>query len=446
MSSNRAKKLVPTTDLYVEPSVFFRYPLAQIIICPLVLLAVDVSLANPVGPINMFSLDALVQAFIEFWSHLPLPTLLAVKMIVIFFIFETLLLRFVPGRKHYGPVSPHGYTPEYVLNGVPCFLLTVTAFVVGSTEYGLGYYSMGIVHQNLGEIIITLTLSVKVIVFILYLKGVYAPSGKDCVVKKDDFWYNYFWGVELYPYIGRISLKQLVNCRLGMMSWPIIVISCCFSQQNTFGYISNSMLLSAFLQIVYVFKFYVWESGYLGSIDIMHDRFGYYLCWGCLCWIPGYYTSPGVWLAYHPITIPTWGCVLIVFFGLLGTLVNYLADLQRQEVRKHAGNCMVWGKKAEVVNVEYVTIDGKKRKSILLTSGWWGISRHFHYLPELLAAFCWCVPALDGGLMPYGYFFMLVVLLFDRQLRDEVRCSTKYGSGWKEYCHKVPYKIIPYLY
>ena len=21
-------------------------------------------------------------------------------------------------------------------------------------------------------------------------------------------------------------------------------------------------------------------------MDIMHDRAGYYLCWGCLCWVP----------------------------------------------------------------------------------------------------------------------------------------------------------------
>ena len=25
-----------------------------------------------------------------------------------------------------------------------------------------------------------------------------------------------------------------------------------------------------------------WETGYWGSMDIMHDRAGYYICWGCL--------------------------------------------------------------------------------------------------------------------------------------------------------------------
>ncbi|RYY32672.1 hypothetical protein EON62_05075, partial [archaeon] len=33
-------------------------------------------------------------------------------------------------------------------------------------------------------------------------------------------------------------------------------------------------------------QFFWWETGYLASIDIMHDRAGYYICWGCLVWVP----------------------------------------------------------------------------------------------------------------------------------------------------------------
>lgn len=32
------------------------------------------------------------------------------------------------------------------------------------------------------------------------------------------------------------------------------------------------------------------------------------------------------------------------------------------------------------------------KESILLVSGWWGVVRHFNYLPELAAAFLWTVP------------------------------------------------------
>jgi 7-dehydrocholesterol reductase len=34
--------------------------------------------------------------------------------------------------------------------------------------------------------------------------------------------------------------------------------------------------------MAYLVKFYMWETGYWGSMDIQHDRAGYYICWGCL--------------------------------------------------------------------------------------------------------------------------------------------------------------------
>lgn len=175
----KRSKLEPTTNRYVEPSVFFRYPLLQILICPLVLLAVDVNLSHEVQLDRSMPYHSRAQEWVVyFFHHLPYPTLLAVKMMGMFALFETLLLRFVPGKIGYGPVSPMGDRPMYRLNGVPCFLITLAAFVLGSSEFGYDLYHMGIVVENLGEIVMTSILSVKVLVFLLYLKGVYAPSGR----------------------------------------------------------------------------------------------------------------------------------------------------------------------------------------------------------------------------------------------------------------------------
>lgn len=33
---------------------------------------------------------------------------------------------------------------------------------------------------------------------------------------------------------------------------------------------------------MYITKFFHWEMGYMNSMDIQHDRAGFYLCWGCL--------------------------------------------------------------------------------------------------------------------------------------------------------------------
>lgn len=45
-----------------------------------------------------------------------------------------------------------------------------------------------------------------------------------------------------------------------------------------------------------------WETGYWGTMDIMHDRAGYYICWGCLVWVPSVYTSPALFLTQVPLT------------------------------------------------------------------------------------------------------------------------------------------------
>lgn len=45
--------------------------------------------------------------------------------------------------------------------------------------------------------------------------------------------------------------------------------------------------------------------------------------------------------------------------------VNHQKDI----VRRTDGNCMIWGKKAEVIRATYKTADGKDHESLLLCSG-----------------------------------------------------------------------------
>jgi len=41
------------------------------------------------------------------------------------------------------------------------------------------------------------------------------------------------------------------------------------------------------------------------------------------------------------------------------------------------------------------------------------------------------------------YPLYYVALLFPRQVEDDKRCAAKYGPLWKQYCKKVPYRIVP---
>ena len=115
-------------------------------------------------------------------------------------------------------------------------------------------------------------------------------------------------------------------------------------------------------------------------------------------------------------------------------------------VRKTNGDCLVWGKKPTIIRAKYITLDGTEAENILLASGYWGISRHFHYIPELCLAFCWCTTAMFTNLIPYAYFILLVILLTHRSIRDDNKCFNKYGDYWVEYRKLVPYKIIPRIF
>jgi len=129
--------------------------------------------------------------------------------------------------------------------------------------------------------------------------------------------------------------------------------------------------------------------------------------------------------------------------GVACTFLNYWADYQRVYFRATKGDCLIWGRKPVFLEARYTTTKGEKHASLLLASGWWGVSRHWHYVPELGAAFFWCLPA--GLYSPLGmsYFVFLTILLVDRSFRDDYRCGEKYGKDWEKYKALVPWRIIP---
>jgi 7-dehydrocholesterol reductase len=152
-----------------------------------------------------------------------------------------------------------------------------------------------------------------------------------------------------------------------------------------------------------------------------------------------------MYLVLHPIDLGTGLALAIFAIGTASILINYMADRQRQLVRATNGDCKVWGKKPVVTVATYQTEGGETKQNLLLASGWWGVARHFHYIPELAGAFFWSVPALFDNFSPYFYVCFLTALLFDRAFRDDIRCAKKYGMYWKSYCQLVPYKIIPFV-
>jgi protein-S-isoprenylcysteine O-methyltransferase Ste14 len=84
-----------------------------------------------------------------------------------------------------------------------------------------------------------------------------------------------------------------------------------------------------------------------------------------------------------------------------------------------------------------------KAGSKLITSGWWGVSRHINYLGDWLMALSWCLPCGFATPIPYFYPIYFGILLLHRERRDDHKCRTKYGEDWEKYCKIVKYRIIP---
>jgi 7-dehydrocholesterol reductase len=248
------------------------------------------------------SLRAFIDAgesLAEIWPSPVDPT--AWKLIGGFMGTQLALMRLVPGKTSYGPVTPAGNVPEYTSNGFQCFVLSVALFLGGA--FGAQLYNGGVVFDYLPEIISALNVFSFGLCLVLYIKGAFLwPSSSDCGVSGNPV-FDFYWGTELYPRILGWDVKLFTNCRCGMMFWAVGILSYACKQRELFGSVSDSMLVSVAIQLVYVGKFFWWEAGYMRSIDIMHDRAGYYLCWGCLVWVPSVYTSQAMYLVRNPISL-----------------------------------------------------------------------------------------------------------------------------------------------
>ena len=82
---------------------------------------------------------------------------------------------------------------------------------------------------------------------------------------------------------------------------------------------------------------------------------------------------------------------------------------------------------ANEAGLQYMTTSSGRK---LLTSGWWGRSRHPNYLGDWIMGWAWCLPCGFSTPIPYFYVLYFAVLLWHRQLRDDDECRKKYGAEY----------------
>lgn len=377
------------------------------------------------------------------WSHFPAPSAAGAAYAGAFLALQVALLLAVPGEDFVAIPTPMGNRPRYKLNGVACFFISQVGL---AAAHAAGVWDYGAVYDHFGGMLAFLGRFALVATIALYVKGLTYPTNSDSGATGSGVVWDMWHGTELHPEICGVSLKQVVNCRFAMMGWSVLIVAFACKQRALYGFVSNSMAVSLALQLVYIYKFFLWEGGYFNSIDIIHDRFGFYIFWGCSALLPSIYTLTSLFLVERPLQHPPALAAANLAVGLAAVWGNYIADWQRQRVRAAGGVADVWGKPAVTIPVKYTTGDGKVRSSFLLASGFWGVSRHFNYVLELALALSWCAPSGRQSVLGYIYFIFLTILLVDRAYRDELRCAEKYGKAYAEYCRVVPYKMVPFVY
>jgi len=290
--------------------------------------------------------------------------------------------------------------------------------------------SPDIVSRNYGSIIsLVLILSFLVTVYLYISAYAFDLVEKDHITGNllKDFWL----GVELNPRFGGLDLKMFA-LRPGMMGWTMINLSVASLQYHKYGYLSDAMILHNIMAFIYVADYFFFEERMLSTWDIIAEHWGFMLVFADLWFIPVMFSIQPWYLVdqLEPISIGYKLMIIVIF--LTGYYIFRISNLEKDQFKTHPDK-KIWGKKPRMI--------GDK----LLADCWWGRMRHPNYFGDILISIAFSLPC---GMQLGGYFYpiYLIILLIQRQMRDDKKCSEKYGELWKDYCKVVPNKIIPYIY
>ncbi|KAH7177058.1 ergosterol biosynthesis ERG4/ERG24 family-domain-containing protein [Dactylonectria macrodidyma] len=410
-------------------------------LAPLTSICVFITLAQYEGSFAQFGEAALEEGF---WSlcvqYGPQLTFKGILAVVCWIGMQALLFRYLPGEMQNGQYTPAGYLLSYKINGLYAWVVT-HIFLAGLCYFGI--LDPGFIPRNWSSLIGAMNLAGISISALAFIKAHFTPTHAEDRKFSASWIYDFYMGIELNPRLGdSFDLKLFSNGRPGMVAWTLIDISNMAYQYQTQQHVEPSLILITILQTLYVVDFFVNESWYLRTIDIAHDHYGFYLAWGCFCFLPTTYTIQGQYLGLYPRSASTTYLGLWFAVGLVGYVLFRSANDQKDKVRRSGGKCLIWGKPAEFIVASYKTSDGKQHESLLLCCGWWGLSRHCNYVGDLFLSYSTCALVGSTHVVVWIYAIWMTMLLVHRCMRDEKRCSDKYGPAWTEYCKRVPWRFI----
>ncbi|CAG8948904.1 hypothetical protein HYFRA_00002030, partial [Hymenoscyphus fraxineus] len=421
--------------------------LSIIVSAPILLVLNDNAVSHFDGSLKLAIQDLSRDLFqnglfhnLKFALHLPSWT--ATLVYTLWVLFQAALYILLPGNIGYGQPTPAGNILPYKTNGILVYLVTQITFLC--LYIGAGLDSLAFIADNRHDLASAASAYGLLISIICQVKAHFLPSPQGEPKFSGNFIHDFFVGIELNPRIGELfDLKFFHIGRLGMLAWPLTNLSFIALQYKTLGYLTNSILITNFLQFLLIIDQSFNEDWYIRTMDIAHDHFGFNFAWGSSVFLPALYSIQIQYLARHPITLSTTNALIILALGLIGFTIFRGTNHQKDIVRRTNGKCNIFGKPARYLRCKYMTTDGKQRESLLVYSGWWGLARHANYLGELILTFAMCAPCGFNHILPWTYSFFIVGILFHRMLRVDANCARKYGENWDRYCDLVKWRVIP---
>ncbi|KAI5952298.1 ERG24 [Candida jiufengensis] len=356
-----------------------------------------------------------------------------------------LLDRIIPGKNLDGTKLRDGTKLNYKINGIGMsitliVLLISRVFIV--SNYNLP--ELQFIYDNQIPLLFTCIIFSFLLATFVYIISFIPLTHQNGVGTKERILsvngntgnpiYDWFIGRELNPRIGGWDIKLFCELRPGMLLWFLINLSCAHNQYHKLGYVTDSMILIIVLQAFYTFDGVLNEEGCLTMIDVTTDGFGFMLSFGDLAWLPWSYSLQTRYMSIkgNEVNLGLINVILILVLHFVGFYIFRASNQQKSDFKN--------GKLPHMKSIK------TKTGSQLLCQGWWGLSQHINYFGDWILAWSWCLPT--GFQTPLTYFYMIYFasLLVHRQIRDDMKCSEKYGDDWKKYKELVPYKIVPYVY
>jgi protein-S-isoprenylcysteine O-methyltransferase Ste14 len=335
----------------------------------------------------------------------------------------------VPARSREGYVvdSSTGSPYQYRINGLPVMVIAVVIWVaLGS--YRVVPFEWLYLHRWSGLAgAITLGLASSA-----WLVAGARPVRRNVLA-------DFFLGRRFSPqYLGgRVDAKMFLYL-VGATMLALNILSFASYHFTTYGR-SLPVTLYTALFFWFLVDYMTFEHVHLYTYDLVAERVGFKLVFGCLAFYPYFYLV-GLWAVAdrEPADVSLVFLVVSALVFFVGWALARGANMQKYVFKRDPQKPFLGIIEPEVIS------DGNRR---VLCSGFWGLSRHINYLGEvLMASGLTLALGYPGVLVAWLYPLYYVVLLGTRQADDDRRCRLKYGELWQEYEDRVPSRIIPGIY